>query len=123
MSNWVKLLLLVIVVAILAAVYFIFDPNVSSWFPKCVFHQLTGLDCPTCGTQRAVHAILHGEFLAALRVNPFIVISIPYGICLFFILIFKTSFTRKMRAILLHRYVVYTYCVIFVGWWILRNLI
>lgn len=123
MSNWVKLLLLVIVVAILVTVYFIFDPNVSSWFPKCVFHQLTGLDCPTCGTQRAVHAILHGEFLAALQVNPFIVISIPYGICLFFILIFKTSFTRKMRAILLHRYVVYTYCVIFVGWWILRNLI
>lgn len=110
-------------IAVAAGIYFIFDPSEYVWFPKCVFHELTGLECPACGSQRAVHAILHGSVLEGLRLNPFIVISIPYAIGLIIILIFKTPFTARLRSKLLHPFVVYTYCFIFVAWWIVRNLI
>lgn len=123
MSNTVKCLLLIAFIAAVAGLYFIFDPSQYVWFPKCVFHQLTGLECPACGSQRAIHAALHGDVLDALQINPFIIISVPYGLGLVLILIFKTPFTARLRARLLHPYVVYTYCFIFVGWWILRNLI
>jgi hypothetical protein len=123
MSNAMKGLLLVVVATAAISLYLIFDPSDYNWFPKCVFYQMTGLECPACGSQRAVHAILNGSFLEGFLYNPFIVISIPYGFGLVMIMLFKTPFTAKLRSKLLHHYAVYTYCVIFVGWWIIRNLI
>lgn len=33
----------------------------------CLFHRVTGLDCPTCGLTRSWSALLHGEVGAAFR--------------------------------------------------------
>jgi hypothetical protein len=57
--------------------YFLFDPNKFSIFPPCLFHQLTGLDCPGCGAQRAFHQLLHGHLIAAIRLNVMFVFSLP----------------------------------------------
>jgi hypothetical protein len=63
--------------AIGALIFFVFDPTQVSIFPPCLFHQLTGLDCPGCGAQRALHQLLHGNFLAAFRLNALFVLSLP----------------------------------------------
>lgn len=123
MSNLVKGLLFGGFVVLATVLYFTFNPLDHAWFPKCAFYQMTGLECPACGSQRAIHAILHGNILEGLKTNPFILISIPYGFCLLLIVIFKTPFTDRLRAKLLNHKVVYIYCIIFVGWWIIRNLI
>ena len=60
-------------------IYFIFDPTRVPIFPPCVFHEVTGLDCPGCGGQRALHALLHGDFIAAFRLNAMFVLSLPLG--------------------------------------------
>jgi hypothetical protein len=36
----------------------------------CVFHSLTGIPCPTCGTTRTAVAMLHGDLAAAFAANP-----------------------------------------------------
>src|SRR6266403_5906208 len=41
-------------------------------WPRCVFHELTGLPCITCGMTRSAIQFFHGNFLAALRWNPLI---------------------------------------------------
>ncbi len=46
-----------------------FDPQRAGFFPKCIFHELTGLACPSCGLTRAFHAVLNGRFLDALLYN------------------------------------------------------
>ncbi len=46
-----------------------FDPQRVGFFPKCVFHELTGFACPGCGLTRAFHAMLNGHFLESLRYN------------------------------------------------------
>ena len=46
-------------------------------YPVCVFHQLTGFHCPGCGTLRAIHQLLHGNFLAAIRMNVLAVTLLP----------------------------------------------
>jgi hypothetical protein len=52
--------------------------------PLCPFKALTDRDCPTCGTTRALMAILTGDAIQAARLNPisFVVIGalIRHGI-------------------------------------------
>ena len=38
--------------------------------PVCPFLWLTGIPCPLCGLTHALWSLLHGGFVAALRVNP-----------------------------------------------------
>ena len=58
-------------------VLFLCDPVRVPIYPQCLFHQVTGLDCPGCGSLRALHALLHGQIVAALRFNAFVVLSLP----------------------------------------------
>lgn len=62
--------------AALVVLYF-FAPTEHPFYPRCVFHSLTGLACPGCGSLRAVHNLLHGEFAAAFRLNPLMMILLP----------------------------------------------
>jgi hypothetical protein len=52
-------------------------PTPDSWYPGCMFHKITGLDCPGCGMTRAVHAALNGNFRQALAYNILAPILIP----------------------------------------------
>lgn len=49
----------------------------SPWFPGCLFHRWTGLDCPGCGMTRAAHATFHGRFGEAFRFNPLGMVLFP----------------------------------------------
>lgn len=55
-------------------IYAVFDPA-ANFFPRCPVKMATGLDCPGCGTQRALHALLHGDFAGALRFNALLPFS------------------------------------------------
>jgi hypothetical protein len=56
-------------------VVFCNDPSTAKFFPSCFFHSLTGLYCPGCGSTRALHALLHGDLVAAIRFNPLFVVA------------------------------------------------
>lgn len=60
-----------------ATVLFFCDPARVPIYPVCLFHRVTGLDCPGCGSLRALHELLHGNFAAALHFNAFLVLSLP----------------------------------------------
>lgn len=36
----------------------------------CPFKKITGIPCPACGTTRALLALLHGQWIQALQLNP-----------------------------------------------------
>jgi hypothetical protein len=59
-----------------AVVYF-FNPSTHGFYPICLFHQLTGLDCPGCGGTRSAYALLHGNVALALKDNALFVLLIP----------------------------------------------
>lgn len=63
---------------LMAGLYYLFDPATGLAFPKCPFKTLTGLECPGCGSQRAVHHLLHLNLWAAMKENLLMVVSIPY---------------------------------------------
>ena len=69
---------LVIAVFGLLTFYSIVNPHSNIFVPKCMFRLLTGYDCPACGIQRSLHALLNGDTVTVLRYNYFLLISIPY---------------------------------------------
>ncbi len=67
-------------VVILAYAWWTDPAHGAGYFP-CTFHKLTGLYCPGCGGQRALHALLHGRIMEALRLNaPAVLIFVPLGL-------------------------------------------
>lgn len=43
----------------------------------CPFHWLTGLDCPFCGAQRMVLALVQGHVAEAFWYNPALFVALP----------------------------------------------
>ena len=62
--------------ALAVGVQLAFDPF-RTHLPLCIVHHLTGIDCPGCGAIRAVHSLLAGDLLLALRSNLLITLAIP----------------------------------------------
>ena len=90
MSKWVWIAVAVIAVAYLVAL-FVFNPQEDSLFPQCPLYAVTGLKCAGCGTQRAIHSLLHGDLLQAIRYNCFLTIFVP----LFVLGLYKGPFANK----------------------------
>ena len=67
-----------LLLAALVLLYSRFNPEGNALFPKCIFHSLTGLKCPGCGSQRVVHYLLNGDIASAWKMNQLMIVSIPY---------------------------------------------
>jgi hypothetical protein len=102
--------------------YFRFNPAGSPLFPKCPFLLLTGLKCPGCGSQRAIHALLHLDFRAAWSQNALLIASLPYLFLLIaaqvtrFFSPYATFPVRIQRPA-----VIWTYLAIVLLFWVTRN--
>nr|WSX49508.1 DUF2752 domain-containing protein [Streptomyces sp. NBC_00974] len=53
------------------------DPTRPGRFPSCPFHSLTGLDCPGCGSLRALHQLTLAHVPAAADYNLLLVLFLP----------------------------------------------
>ena len=80
----------------LAAALYWLDPASCAWYPRCPLHMLTGWQCAGCGALRATHALLHGNLLGALRLNPLFVLSLPFMP----LLLLRRSVALSLRAAL-----------------------
>jgi hypothetical protein len=107
-----------------AVIFYRFDPGETALFPKCFFLSATGYECPGCGSQRAVHDLLHLRIRSAFRHNAFMLLALPYiflGIYLEY-LGGKRRFPRIART-LYGATAAIVVLVVIVAFWILRNIL
>lgn len=120
--NRYLIILLTLAIAAGICVYFYFDPGDSAFFPRCPFLSLTGFQCPGCGSQRAIHSLLHGDITTAWNKNALLVASLPFVGLLVFSEMTRLRHPKLYRA--LNSGMVIKICfAIVVAWWILRNFI
>ena len=104
-------------------IFYILDPQTYSLFPKCPFLMATGLECPGCGTQRAIHQLLHLNFGAALRYNAFMVLAMPY---IFLGLYIQYLGGKKrhpqLEKLFFGRWSALIVLILVIAYWILRNI-
>lgn len=90
----------------------------------CPFHILTGYDCPLCGSQRAAVCFLHGQIAKGLEYNYALIVIIPLLVMCILVEFFNRHHRfDTLRHYLYHKWAKIAYLVLFVGWWIVRNIV
>lgn len=117
-----KNIIIFLVVTLLLLFIIFVNPFTSAFAPKCIFRLLTGYDCPACGIQRAIHTLINGDLVTALRYNYFLLISIPYFIAIAITTFWKADLIVKMGYYVQHPKVVRAILVLIIIWWIVRNI-
>ena len=101
-------------VALLAVV----DPNRPGHYPVCPVKALTGLDCPGCGSLRAIHALSQGDVLGALDHNVLFVLFLP----LLVVSAVLWALVMPQPAWLSARHTGWAVFAVVIGWAVVRNL-
>lgn len=105
----------------MTVVYFFVDPAQSKLMPRCLFKSLTGWDCPGCGSQRMLHALLHGDWAGAWHANPLLLSMVPYFLLLGFVSLFRTRY-RRLYSLLNSPAAIAVIFTLMILWFIGRNI-
>lgn len=92
------------------------DPHrPSSVYPSCPFKMLTGWNCPFCGGLRMTHDLVHGDLVAGIHDNVFLLVGLP--------LLAAWALLRRARGRALpSRAALLTVVIATIAWTVLRNL-
>lgn len=111
-----------IVILTMGIFYFIINPNTFAFAPKCPFHSFTGLHCPGCGSQRAIHEILHGNIWTGLQHNFLILFAILIVSYKLYVSYVNNSSSQSNQNLLQHNAAPWLILALVLGFWILRNI-
>lgn len=100
----------------------VFNPAASGLYPPCPFRLLTGLNCPGCGTLRGLHQLLHGHPLAALDLNPLLILGLPFMGYVFLSYALVTIRGRGLPRVFIPTPLIWAMFWFIIAFWVLRNI-
>ena len=113
---------LLILITVLAVLFFVLNPDQHSIFPRCIFNSVTGYYCPGCGSQRAIHDLLHLNIAGVVSHN---ILFIPAFLLIFYHYlapVVNRIFTWKLPNIFYYKSTPWIIFGIVILFWILRNI-
>jgi hypothetical protein len=114
-------LLVLVMLGAAAVLLALFDPTVVRFYPLCPFHALTGFDCPGCGSLRGLHQLLHGHLVAAFRLNPLMVLALPFEAYALASWALGHLTGRRLPGVFLRPAWIWTVLVAILAFWVFRN--
>ncbi len=118
------LALSIFIIGGIISVFTYFNPSQHSFFYSCPILKTTGYLCAGCGTQRALHQLIHFNFIEAFRLNALFVISLPFLLFGIGWKFWNFLFDKKYRIpFFYNNKVIISYTLIIFLFAILRNLL
>ena len=115
-SRKIRFLLLIFLLGIACLIWLrMGGPSVP-----CMFHKVTGLQCPGCGVTRMILALSKLDLQTALRANAFLTVTLPYLTALLLYSAYKWIRNEKAGAKVEASAVIYCIGLILFG--VIRNL-
>ena len=110
----------IVILGLVGVVYY-FVVRFTDLGLKCYVHEITGLDCPACGTTRMIVSASRLDFARAFRYNRFMFITFPFvvGEVIYFIYINEA----KKPVNKINQVIVFIWLGLFVLYGVLRNII
>ncbi len=100
---------------------FFFNPTNAGFFPVCPFRALTGLQCPGCGSTRACYQLIHLHPIAAFKLNPLMILTLPF-IVYGFLGFTRSAITgQPQRRILIPSIYLWGWLGLLIFFWVFRN--
>lgn len=118
----IKYILIGIGIFILLSLYYFTNPSGVNYFPKCPFYVVTGFYCPGCGSQRALHQLLHFKIIETLNYNALYILGLGTIIYNISINTLNAYWDKNYYNILYHPKTPIIIGIIIVLFWILRNI-
>lgn len=109
-------------VTVLAVLFFVLDPAKHSLFPRCIFNSITGYYCPGCGSQRAIHSLLHLRLMDVVSYN---FLFLPAALLILYHYLhplLNRFFGLKLPNILYHKLTPWIIFMVIILFWIFRNI-
>ena len=117
-----KAYIMLLFLGIIAFFYFKTDPNEVDFLLSCPLYANTGLFCPGCGSQRALHNLLHLDLLKAINNNLLLIIAMLLMIYHYGVLAVNKLFNWPIKS-LFSNSKFRLLLIIFAGlFWIFRNI-
>lgn len=113
---------LLVVFAGLAVLFFVLDPAKHNIFPRCLFNSVTGYYCPGCGSQRAIHSLLHFDIAGVVSYNFLFIPAFLLIIYHYLHLVLNRFFGWKLPNIIYFKSTPWIIFGFVLAFWILRNL-
>ena len=113
---------LLIIFTGLAILFFVLNPTEHEIFPRCVFNSVTGYYCPGCGSQRAIHSLLHLNFAGVVGNNFLFLPAVLLLIYHYSFVFLNKKFSWKLPNIFYFKSTPWIILAIIILFWILRNL-
>ena len=116
-KNWI----FVVIILVVVGYYFLLNPYEQDYFfISCPFYQISGYQCPGCGSQRAFHELLHLRIFEAIKQNVLFVLAIPYVLVIFYTSFHQEKY-RKLRQMLMGNKTLLILLVVAILFGIFRN--
>jgi len=122
-KRFLLILAIIVPLAVVLFYYKFYDAG-NSYSIQCGLYKLTGYLCPGCGGQRALHHLLHGELIQALRSNAVFIIGLPFLIYLYYVCVRVYIFNdrRYNSSFVFSSAFGYSILIILLIFFILRNI-
>ncbi|UMB54968.1 DUF2752 domain-containing protein [Lutibacter sp. A64] len=117
--KYLGMLLLLIVLAFL---YFFINPNQVNFLPKCPLYKTTGIYCPGCGSQRATHQLLNFNIIGVFQQNALFVLGLLLIVYHLIVTGINYYFKKNYFNYIYHPKTVIVLIIITIIFWILRNI-
>lgn len=123
MKKRIKKLIIVyaVILALLGAYAFVFF-TFGIGFP-CIFHLVTGLNCPGCGNSRAAQAFAQLRFMDGLRQNWLFPLEMAYIAYLVIYISVRYLKTGKVSMDPRPAWLNITVLSVLLAWWVVRNIL